>query len=150
MREIDTVTLLTAMQELTEAGHTVSVRVSGNSMAPFLRHGRDTVWFKKPDRPLRVGDVVFYRRASGQFVLHRICRIRDDGYYIVGDNQTGVEGPVQAAQIFAVAVQVCRKGKILRPDHLLWWFFAVVWVRMIFARKAIAWLHRRMHKGEPR
>ncbi|MBQ9083326.1 MAG: S24/S26 family peptidase [Clostridia bacterium] len=148
MKEIDTTACLTAMRELTEAGHTVSVQVSGNSMAPFLRHGRDIVWFKKPERPLRVGDVVFFCRTSGQFVLHRICRIRDGAYYIVGDNQTWIEGPVQAGQIFAVVVQVRRKGKILRPSHPLWCFFAVVWVRMIFARKFIAQLYRWMHKGE--
>jgi hypothetical protein len=150
MKIIDTAAALTALQSLTEEGHTVSVTVSGNSMAPFLRHGRDAVWFRKPDRPLKAGDIVFFRRPSGQFVLHRICRICPDGYMIVGDNQTVPEGPVPPAQIFALVVQVRRKGRILTPKHLLWRFFAVVWVRMIFARKAIGAVHGRLHRRKER
>ncbi len=150
IKTIDTIGALTVMQELTEEGHTVSVTVSGNSMAPFLRHGRDVVWFRKPDRPLKVGDIVFFRRPSGQFVLHRICRICPGGYMIVGDNQTVPEGPVDPAQIFAVVVQVRRKGRMLDPKHLLWRFFAVVWVRMRFARKTIAAVHGRLRRRKER
>ena len=148
MKTIDTIAALTALRELTEAGHTVSVTVSGNSMAPFLRHERDVVWFKKPDRPLKVGDIVFFCRPSGQFVLHRICRICPDGYMIVGDNQTIPEGPVAPAQIFAVVVQVRRKGRMLRPKHLLWRFFAVIWVRMRFLRKTVGAVHGWLHRGK--
>lgn len=61
------------------AGHSVSVPVAGSSMSPFLAGGRDTVFFSRPDTPLRRGDIVFYERASGQFVMHRIRRVHRDG-----------------------------------------------------------------------
>ncbi len=36
-------------------------------------------------------------------------------YYIVGDAQTQIEGPVRRDQIFARITKVKRKGRILQP-----------------------------------
>ena len=74
MKQVDTKAYMTALRSLTEQGHSVSVPVAGSSMSPFLAGGRDTVFFSRPDTPLRRGDIVFYERASGQFVMHRIRR----------------------------------------------------------------------------
>ena len=71
MKQVDTKAYMTALRSLTEQGHSVSVPVAGSSMSPFLAGGRDTVFFSRPDTPLRRGDIVFYERASGQFVMHR-------------------------------------------------------------------------------
>ena len=79
MREVDTQEYVSILKELVEEGNQVSLLISGSSMAPFLIHHRDTVCFKKPDRALKEGDIVFYRRANGQYVMHRIRRIRQDG-----------------------------------------------------------------------
>lgn len=73
------------------------------------------IYFKKPDRELQKGDIVFFRRKSGQFVMHRIWKIRPEGYYIVGDAQTQIEGPVKREQIFALITKVRRKEKWLEP-----------------------------------
>ena len=81
MRTVDTREYLSILRQLTEEGRDVSLRITGSSMAPFLIHQRDTVYFRKPDRPLKKGDMVFYQRDSGQFVMHRICRVKKDGYY---------------------------------------------------------------------
>lgn len=75
IRTIDTFEYISVLRELVESGHEVCVKVSGYSMYPFLRSGRDTAFFRKPDRKLRVGDIVFYQRLNGQYILHRICEI---------------------------------------------------------------------------
>ena len=88
MKQVDTKAYMTALRSLTEQGHSVSVPVSGSSMSPFLAGGRDTVFFSRPDTPLRRGDIVFYERASGQFVMHRVRRVHRDGSLdILGDAQ---------------------------------------------------------------
>ena len=92
----------------------VSLRIAGSSMSPFLCHERDWIYFTRPDRALRRGDMVFYQRDTGQYVMHRIYQIRGEEYYMLGDAQTCVEGPLRREQIFALIVQVKRKGKILR------------------------------------
>ena len=131
MKKVDTFEYVSVLKELVEEGREVSMLISGSSMSPFLCHGRDQVYFKAPDRPLRVGDMVFFQRRSGQYVLHRICKVKDGGYYIVGDAQTAIEGPVSREQIFALVTRVRRKGRILAPGDFWWEFFARVWVRLI-------------------
>ena len=75
MKQVDTREYISILRELTEEGRQVSLIISGNSMAPFLIHGRDTVWFEKPKRPLKRGDIVFFQRDDGSFILHRIRRV---------------------------------------------------------------------------
>lgn len=143
MRIIDTVEYVSVLRELTEAGQEVSMRISGNSMSPFLIHGRDSICFRKPDRPLKAGDMVFFQRLSGQFVMHRICKVRPEGYYIIGDAQQVIEGPVQREQIFALINKVNRKGKWIGPGDFWWEFFAHVWLNVIPLRRTFVKLYGR-------
>ena len=136
-RVVDTGEYVSVLRELAEEGKVVSLLVSGNSMSPFLIHGRDYIYFSKPDRELKRGDIVFYQRLNGQYVVHRICRITKDGYYMIGDAQTEVEGPLKREQIFARITRIRRKGKFIRPGDFWWEFFEHVWTRVIPFRRGI-------------
>lgn len=138
-RVVDTREYVSVLREIAEEGKVVSMRIAGNSMSPFLCHNRDYIYFTKPDRKLRKGDMVFYQRDSGQYVMHRICRVRPEGYYLVGDAQTQIEGPLRREQIFARIIRVKRKGRILEPGDFWWEFFEHVWIRIIPARRFTAW-----------
>lgn len=131
MKMMDTRAYVGMLKELVEQGREVRMVISGSSMAPFLIHGRDSIFFRAPERELRRGDIVFYERPGGQFVVHRICRVHADGYDIIGDAQTEIEHHVQRKQIFARVTKVERKGKILVPGTFWWEFFAQVWIRII-------------------
>ncbi len=137
MRQMDTQAYVGVLKELVENGHEVSLKVEGWSMSPFLIHRRDTVYFRRPHRKLRRGDVVFYRRATGQYVMHRICRIRREGFYLVGDAQQEIEGPLEESQIFALITAVERKGKRIGPRDPWWLFFAGPWLWLIPLRRRI-------------
>lgn len=142
VRMVSTAEYLSVLRELTEAGEEVQMTISGSSMFPFLAHARDIVTFKKPMRDLQVGDIVFYQRPGGQYVMHRICRIGVDGYYLVGDAQTDIEGPVAPGQIFALITGACRCGKWLGPKDFIWRFFSVFWIRVIRFRPFLMKLYR--------
>ena len=131
MKKMDTREYVSALRELVEEGKEVSMLISGSSMSPFLIHGRDYIFFKKPDRKLRKGDMVFYQRENGQYVMHRICKVKSDGYYLIGDVQKESEGPIKRRQIFAIITKVKRKGKYIQPGHFWWEFFAKIWVNII-------------------
>lgn len=131
MKMMDTRAYVGMLKELVEQGREVRMVISGSSMAPFLIHGRDSIFFRAPERELRRGDIVFYERPGGQFVVHRICRVHADGYDIIGDAQTEIEHHVQRKQIFARVTKVERKGKILVPGTFWWEFFEQVWIRII-------------------
>jgi hypothetical protein len=137
MREVDTQEYVTMLKELVEEGHQVSLLISGSSMSPFLVHHRDTIYFQQPHQELKVGDMVFYQRQTGRYVMHRICRIRPEGYYMIGDAQTEIEGPLQREQIFALVIAAKRKGRLIRPGDFWWEFFARVWLRIIPLRRLI-------------
>lgn len=130
-RRVDTAEYLSVLRELTEAGKNVSLTISGNSMSPYLIHERDQVFFEKPKEPLKRGDIVFYQRENGQYIMHRIYKVKESGYYIVGDAQTEVEGPIMENQIFGVVTKVRRKGKLEQPGGFWWDFFEKVWIRWI-------------------
>ena len=99
-RVLDTREYVSALREIVEQGGEVSMVIWGSSMAPFLVHGRDIIFFSSPDRPLRRGDMVFYQRENGQFVMHRIYRVTKEGYDMVGDGQTQIEQGIRREQIF--------------------------------------------------
>lgn len=141
MKIVDTYEYVSALKELTEAGEEVSMLITGSSMNPFLIHGRDTICFKKPTGPLKKGDMVFFQRMTGQYVMHRICRIKDGTYYIIGDGQTEIEGPVDRGQIFAVVTRVKRKGKWIGPGDFWWKFFAGPWLYVIPLRRPLMKLY---------
>lgn len=137
MKLVDTREYVSMLRELVEEGKEVSLLISGNSMSPFLIHQRDYIYFEQPKRELRKGDMVFYERDGGQFVMHRIWKVKPDGYYIVGDAQIEIEGPIRRNQIFAIVTKVKRKGKILGPGNFWWEFFEHVWIHMRSVRHSV-------------
>lgn len=146
MRYIDTREYVSALRDLVQQGREVSLIISGSSMSPFLIHERDVICFKAPDRDLRRGDMVFYQRDSGQFVMHRILKVRPEGFYMIGDAQTEIEGPVRRDQIFALITKVKRKDKWMEPGDFWWEFFAKVWLRMIPFRRYLSQVYGLLKK----
>lgn len=134
------------LKQLVEEGETVSMRIVGSSMSPFLIHDRDLITFKAPERELKKGDMVFFQRESGQYVMHRIYAVKPDGYYMVGDAQTEIEGPIRREQIFAVIIKVRRKDKWMDPGDFWWNFFERVWINIIPVRKAVVVFYSLVYK----
>ena len=140
-RVLDTREYVSALREIVEQGGEVSMVIWGSSMAPFLVHGRDIIFFSSPDRPLRRGDMVFYQRENGQFVMHRIYRVTKEGYDMVGDGQTQIEQGIRREQIFARITCVKRKGRMLTDKNFWWRFFASVWLTLLPLRPRLVQLY---------
>ena len=146
MRTVDTRAYVSVLRELVKEGKEVSMLIAGSSMAPFLVHQRDYIYFKKPERNLRKGDMVFFERNNGQYVMHRIWKVKPDGYYIVGDAQNEIEGPVREEQIFAIITKVRRKNQWIAPGDFWWEFFEHIWIRMIPVRRIVMKLYAKIIK----
>ena len=103
---------LAVMKEAFKRGQELKFTPSGSSMLPMLDGESDTVTLgAKPDR-LKKYDVAFYRRASGQLVLHRVVKVSRDGTYVFcGDNQYGYEPGVKHEDILALMTAFSRGGK---------------------------------------
>ena len=85
---------------LTKQG-TLVFTPGGNSMQPLLSHHENPVVLVPVTGRLQKGDIPFYKRANGQYVLHRIVRVRKNSYDCCGDNQSAVEKGVTDDMILA-------------------------------------------------
>ncbi len=98
----------------------------GISMLPFIRNGKDLVTLGAVTEKLSKNDVIFYRRANGQFVLHRIIKVCSDGtYHLCGDNQYSVEKGIENSQVIAKLVRLEKDGKEIAlhsPSRRFWYF----------------------------
>ena len=145
-RIMDIDAYMPVLQELLAQGQSVSLTVTGESMSPFLRHGRDQIRLAAVTVPPKRGDMVFFRRRNGQYIMHRVLRRMPDGNYaIIGDGQQQVEAPIAPEQIFAVVTQVCRKGTWIGPKAFWWRFFAGPWLTLLPLRPLL----RRMARFIP-
>ena len=101
---------------------------SGSSMCPFIVGGRDEVVLSSPPPRFKKGDVVWYRRENGIHVLHRIYRIQKQQYYMVGDNQTEIEGPLKQNQILGIVTQIYRKNKAIDCNSHWYRWVSLLWL----------------------
>lgn len=126
------------IETLLKSGQTIQLFPQGYSMYPLLVPGRDEVILSPlPDRPLRRGDVALYRRDEGILVLHRICRCKKDGYYMVGDNQVQMEGPLREDQMIGIMTGFVRKGKLFSTEDLWYRICSRIWLVMRPVRRCI-------------
>ena len=112
-------------------GREIPLLVTGNSMAPFLRDRQDTVYLRAAVQPLHVGEIAFYQRKNGQYVLHRVCKAENKTYTMIGDGQLEREPGIGSEQILGTVCRAERREKIQRPGCLCWEFFARVWIRLV-------------------
>ena len=142
IRKVDNDLYIPILKDIIQTGKDVNLLISGSSMSPFLCHLRDTIIISKPEGHFQRGDMVFYQRDNGQYVMHRIHHIDNDGMlYIVGDAQVQIEGPVRPDQVFGVIHKVIRKGQLLQKGDFWWDFFEKIWIRIVPLRPYITRLY---------
>lgn len=99
------------MKETLDENGEVSFVSSGVSMLPTIRDRKDTVTLVKPQGKLKKGDVPFYLRDNGQYILHRVIYVNGDTYVMRGDNQWVNEYNIRQEQIIGVLKSIERNGK---------------------------------------
>lgn len=131
-RIVDIYTYMPVLRDLLSQEKEVSLTITGNSMSPFLVHGRDKIMISPPDGSWKKGDMAFFVRDNGQYVMHRICRVDKNGNcFFIGDAQQHIEGPIAPEQIFGKISSVQRKGKWIGPEDIWWRFFERFWINVI-------------------
>ena len=117
------------IEQLLKNGSAVKLKPQGYSMYPLFLPGRDEAVIEHcVPSELHRGDVILYRRVQGILVLHRICRITRDGFYLVGDNQTEVEGPLSPEQIHGKLTGVVRNGKSFSVSYPIYRMLSSIWL----------------------
>ena len=112
-------------------------KTSGVSMKPMLRQNRDLVTVRTPSSRLKRFDVALYRRG-GDYVLHRVIKVRDGSYLIRGDNTFTLES-VRDDAVIGVLTDFVRGGKEHSVTERGYRAYVVIWngiypFRSLFAR----------------
>lgn len=137
--------LFTAVCQMLQEGYDAEFTVTGNSMWPFLSHGRDRVTLRKAEgSSLKKGDIVLLQAEHG-YLLHRITRLKNGMVQTTGDHNCYHDAFVPAENVLGRVVCFTRKGKQLSCSNLLYrlcsWLWRVLFpVRPFFLR---LWLRLR-------
>ncbi len=99
----------------------------GDSMRPLIRQGRDLLVIERHTGRLRRYDVPLYRRDSGQYVLHRVLRVRENDYVLCGDNRWHRETGITDRHVIGVLTAVVRDGKELPVTDWRYRLYVHLW-----------------------
>lgn len=111
----------------------------GDSMRPFIRSGKDLLVIERADGRLKRYDAPLYRRDSGQYVLHRILKVRENDYVICGDNRWQRETGITDRHILGVLTAIVRDGKTLSVRDPAYQRQVRLWCRFFWLRAMILW-----------
>lgn len=129
------------IEGLLAQGIPVQFKPRGYSMYPLFVPGRDEAVVAPADvGQLKRGDVVLYRRDQSILVLHRIWRRRGDEFYLVGDNQREIEGPLRPDQMKGILVQIIRNGRQFSTENMFYRFLTALWLWLRPARPFLSHL----------
>lgn len=135
------------IEKLLINGNTVQIKPQGYSMYPVLVPGRDEVIVAPVDTDkIKRGDVVLYRRDESILVIHRIWKIKENGLYLVGDNQKEIEGPLRPDQMRGILTGIIRKGRYISADNIVYRVLTRIWLFLRPLRPAISHAVARLKK----
>lgn len=116
--------------------------VTGSSMLPMLRHGRDVVGLVPLTGTPERGDVLLYRRKDGQYVLHRMIRMEDgETCLCCGDNQWERE-LVPLSRVMARVDRFCRAGRWYGVEDAGYQLYSRLWTGLFPVRRPMIWVRR--------
>ena len=139
--------MLPVIEETLAAGGTVKLPITGTSMLPLLRSGRDTVTLTAVTSPLKKYDLPLYRRKDGAFVLHRVIHVNADGTYTMcGDNQWVKEPNIHEEQCIGVVCAITRNGKTVSVHNTTYKLYTRVWHLLLPVRKYFVKLRGKLSK----
>lgn len=99
----------------------------GVSMMPLLRQGKDVMEIRKkgPERCKKY-DAVLYK-VNDRYILHRIIKVREKDYVIVGDNCFRKEYGIADDQILGVLTGIVRDGKHISVTDKKYLCYVHIW-----------------------
>lgn len=111
---------------------------TGTSMEPLIHEQQDNIIVVKNKGRLKKYDVAVYVTPQGKYIMHRVVKVCDDHYVIVGDNLLKKEY-VTDDMICGVLVGFYKKGKkyIDCTSSKKYMIYSKIWVALLPIRPAI-------------
>lgn len=103
------------IDEVISSGGEFRLYTRGTSMLPLLRQGQDSVVLASIDS-VSINDMILYKRDNGQFVLHRVVKIKNGEYIMCGDNQAVLEYGITDKHLLAKVKSIYRDEERISLD----------------------------------
>ena len=147
MKKIKSADMFPIVKEILESGSKAWITVTGMSMFPFLREDEDCVELTHATiDTINRGDIVLIQRYTGEYILHRVYKKENNIFYMVGDAQRWIEGPLNPEQLIAVVEVVKRKDREISCNNKMWKLLVLVWMNIIPVRPVILKVLRGIRK----
>lgn len=136
--------LLPEVVKFLNEGKTVTLRLKGYSMRPFLENNRDKALLVKPSK-IAVGDPVLAEISPKHYVLHRIIKIEGNDVTLMGDGNLGVEY-CKKENIVGAVIGFYRKDRknLDRTDGWKWKLYSKVWMTLRPLRRYLLAFYRKL------
>jgi signal peptidase len=132
VKKIKSAEMFPVIKEILEGGGRAWITVTGMSMYPFLREDEDSVELSSTSiDTIKRGDIVLIKRVTGEYILHRVLRREKESFYIIGDAQQWIEGPLMPEQLIAVVTAVKRDKHKFTCQNKLWVLLVRIWINVI-------------------
>ena len=142
-------TLIPAVKAAIDEGHSVTLRVRGRSMRPFLEDNRDKAVLSpiRPDEVKR-GDVVLAEVKPSFYVLHRVARRDGDNLTLRGDGNPYLRETCRTTNVIAIATGFLRgkRDKFTSTTSFRWKFYSFVWPSWGHLRRLLLAIYSRIKK----
>ena len=135
--------MLGEVRKMIAEGHSVTIKVKGVSMLPFIVGNRDSVRLVKPSH-LRERDIALAEIDEGHYVLHRIKRIEPTRITLMGDgNLRGLEF-CRPKDIAGKVEEIYRNGKSVNPWSAKEQHRVSLWLALTPIRRILLTIYRRV------
>ena len=121
-------------EQLSKGGSATFI-IHGTSMLPLLKDGKDSVTVVSPNK-LKRRDIILYTRENGDFILHRIVKVKKDELICRGDNQFENES-VLRKNVLCVVSHYPKNGKRKSVKSLSHTLYSIFWLISLFPRRVI-------------
>ena len=136
-------------EEIKRTGKLIYTNI-GDSMMPLIREKRELLIIEKVNGRLKKYDIPLYKRDTGQYVLHRILKVRKNDYVICGDNRWHKEYGITDQHIIGILTGIVRDGRRISTKDKKYLLYVHIWCDFFYIRASIlrikSFLRRRLKK----
>lgn len=124
-------------------------------MLPMIREKMDLLVIERPkdwdtlspgsrNQKLKKYDIPLYRRDCGKYVLHRVIKVKKNGYVICGDNRYHREYGINDRHILGVLTAIIRNGEKISLKKMPYRCYVHLWCDLFPVRAVVIYFRDRI------
>ncbi len=146
--------MMEEIRKLISEGKSVTIKVKGYSMSPFLVHERDNICLTGwKDEDIVPGVVALVKDMRGVYLVHRIIKRDGDIITLEGDGNIKIQEKAEVKEIIAIVKSIERftgwqkEAKVYNTDSKKWKRYSKLWLAVKPIRRYLLAIWRRIFKS---